>query len=229
MANTLADQGTLDRALEHYAEAVRIQPDYPVAHYNMATVLTQRDQPDAAIEHYLQAVRFKPDFPEAQHNVAMLLVQQGKHAPAIEHFTAAVRVAPDFATAHYGLAQAFEVQDQFADAIRHYGEAIRVRPQEPAFANALAWLLATCRSPELRDGRRAVELAEKASALTRHGDARMLRTLAAAYGEARRFDAAAETARKALQLAQRQGQEELARDLQAEATAYEAGRRREAG
>ncbi len=224
MANTLADQGKLDAALAHYTEAVRIEPDHAVAHYNMATVLTQRGQPDAAIEHYLQALRFKPDFPEAQHNVASLLVQQGKHALAIEHFTAAVRLAPDFAAAHYALAQAFEAQGQFADAIRHYGEAIRVRPQEPAFTNALAWLLATCRSPELRDGRRAVELAEQASALTRQGDARMLRTLAAAYAQARRFDEAAETARKALQLAQSQGQAELARDIESEATLYEAGR-----
>lgn len=224
MANALADQGKLDAALEHYAEAVRLQPDYPVAHYNMATVLAQRDEPDAAIEHYVEALHLKADFPEAHHNVASLLVQQGKGAQAIEHFTAAVRLEPDFAAAHYGLAQAFEAQGQFADAIRHYGEAIRVRPQEPAFANALAGLLATCASAELRDGRRAVGLAEKACALTKRQDARMLRTLAAAYAEARRFDEATETAAKALQLARSQGQEELAREIEGQAAAYEAGR-----
>jgi arylsulfatase A-like enzyme/Flp pilus assembly protein TadD len=225
MANALADQGKLDAALEHYAETIRLQPDYAVAHYNMATVLAQRNEPDAAIEHYVEAIRFKADFPEAHHNVASLLVQQGKGTQAIEHFAAAVRLAPDFAAAHYGLAQALEAQGQFADAIRHYEEALRVRPQEPVFFNALASLLATSATAELRDGARAVELAEKACTLTRQADARMLRTLAAAYAEARRFDDAARTARKAQQLARSQGQAELARDIESQAVAYEAGQR----
>jgi tetratricopeptide (TPR) repeat protein len=203
---------------------VRLEPGNAVAHYNMATVLAQRNEPDAAIEHYIEAIRFKADFPEAHHNVASLLAQQGKRTEAIEHFSAAVRLSPAFTAAHYGLAQALEAQGQFTDAIKHYDEALRVSSQEPVVLDALAWLLATCPSTELRDGRRAVDLAEKANALTKQADVRMLRTLAAAYAEAGRFDDAARTARKAQQLAQEQGQEELARDIERQALGYEAGR-----
>jgi arylsulfatase A-like enzyme/cytochrome c-type biogenesis protein CcmH/NrfG len=225
MANALADQGKLDAALARYTEAVRLEPDYAEAHYNMATVLAQRGDPAAAIEHYGEALRVKRDFPAAHHNVANLLAQRGSAAEAIEHYRAAVRLEPDFASAHYALARTLEAQGRFAEAIGHYGEALRISPGEPELVNALAWLLATCARVELRDARRALELAEKAVALTGRREARMLRTLAAAYAESRRFGEAAETARTALGLARNQGQEGLARDIEGEALAYEAGAR----
>lgn len=49
--------------------------------------------------------------------------------------------------------------------------------------NHLAWLLATCPQPEVRDGARAVELARRACELDRWNSAAIIDTLAAAYAE----------------------------------------------
>ena len=64
--------------------------------------------------------------------------------------------------------------------------------------NNLAWLLATCPDDNVRNGRRAVTLAEKAVELTERKNATYLDTLAAAYAEARRFDDAVRVQQEAL-------------------------------
>ena len=65
----------------------------------------------------------------------------------------------------------------------------------------LAWVLATSPDASLRDGAKAVELAENANRLRGPGDPIMGATRAAAYAEAGRFNEARATAEEALQRA----------------------------
>jgi len=87
-----------------------------------------------------------------------------------------------------------------------YEEAIRIKPAPEDVATSkarrwvqtnLAWLLATCPEDAVRDGSRAVALAEEVVASTPK-DVAYLDTLAAAYAEAGRFDEAVKTEQAAL-------------------------------
>ena len=60
--------------------------------------------------------------------------------------------------------------------------------------NDLAWLLATCPDNSVRNGQKAVELAQQAVQLSNGRSPEILDTLAAAYAEAGRFHEAVETA-----------------------------------
>jgi tetratricopeptide (TPR) repeat protein len=64
----------------------------------------------------------------------------------------------------------------------------------------LAWILATSRYPELRDGRRAVACAEQAIAVTSRKNAGLLSILAAAYAEAGDFPGAVGAQKEAIAL-----------------------------
>jgi hypothetical protein len=66
--------------------------------------------------------------------------------------------------------------------------------------NDAAWFLATCTEPTVRDGRAAVEYAEKAAAATNRKDIGILDTLAAAYAEAGEFTKAINTQRETMEL-----------------------------
>jgi len=107
----------------------------------------------------------------------------------------------NLAIAHSNRGITYSDQGDFARAIADYERALQLNPYLAAAMNSLAWDLATLPAADLRDGPRAVELAEKAVALDRR-ETGFLDTLAAAYAEAGRFDDAAQTQQRAITLLQ---------------------------
>src|SRR5207244_899370 len=78
-----------------------------------------------------------------------------------------------------------------SEAIKIYEEGLAAAVNQPDFWNGLAWCLATSRDPELRDGPRAVELANKAIA-ARAKEASFWNTLGVASYRAGNLSAAIE-------------------------------------
>ena len=106
------------------------------------------------------------------------------------------------------------------------------RTTEPAPANdrvvvatsQLAFLLATCPSDALRDGREALTLASELAARAKPDDVATLDVLAAALAENGRFDEALATIRRALTVAAAQKNTQLEQALRAREAAYAAKR-----
>ncbi len=90
--------------------------------------------------------------------------------------------------------------------------------------NNVAWMLATCPDASIRDGERAVVLAERASQIMQDGDSEFLDTLAAAYAEAGRFPEAVTTITRAAQIAADAGQREGVVRFEQRRELYQAGR-----
>jgi len=224
MGNTLARRRKLEPAIEHYEAALRLRPDFAVVHYNFANLLVEVGRPDAGIAHYREAITLKPDFFDAHNNLGVALFQRGELAAAEEHYRAALRLNPRFPRPHTNLGQLFEGQGKLAQAAHHYGEAVRLTPHDPDPARRLAWLLATADEPAVRDGPRAVTLAEQAVALTQRRGARVLDALAAAYAEVGRFEDAVAAAKDAVRLAAAQSWDDLAAEMRLRLEKYRAGR-----
>lgn len=94
-------------------------------------------------------------------------------------------------------------------------EELSRNPDSAMALNNLAVLLATAPEAGLRNGAEAVQLAERACALTGNRNPVMLTTLAAAYAEAGRFEEAIQTAQQAIKFAREAGAEILVeRNLQ---------------
>src|SRR6266404_9064423 len=87
----------------------------------------------------------------------------------------------------------------------------------------MALVRATFSETRVRNGTKAVELAERADHLTGNANASISATLAAAYAEAGQFQNAITTAKRALQLATDQGNTALAEAIRAQITLYQAG------
>jgi len=109
------------------------------------------------------------------------------------------------------------------DAIAEYEHAARISQQDSLARNNLAWLLATSSDASIRDGNRAIELAEQAVQLSGGKDPTYLRTLAAARAEGGRFAQAVAAAEQALRIAGTEGKSGLANALRDEIALYELG------
>jgi tetratricopeptide (TPR) repeat protein len=101
----LAQANRIPEAIEHYAEAVRLKPDYADAHNNLAIALIQTGRIAEAIAHFAAAVRLQPGDASAHFNLGNILAQADRRREAIEQYTEAVRLQPDFAEARANLAR----------------------------------------------------------------------------------------------------------------------------
>ena len=138
----LAGQGKTQEAVAHYAEALKIRPDYAEAHNNLGAVLARQGKTQEAFAHYAEALRIKPDYARAHYNLGGLLANQGKTQEAIAHFAEALRIKPDYAEAHNNLGVILANQGKTQEAFAHFAEALRIEPDYAEAHNGLGELLA---------------------------------------------------------------------------------------
>lgn len=195
-----------------------------VAHNNYGTVLMRKGKVDDAISQYRIALELNPASAEWRYNLGVTLLQIGRVDEAIACFRAALQNKPNDAKMHNNLGFALREKGADEEALVQFRQALQIDPNDPRIQNNLAFLLATSSRPSLRDGAKALELAQAANELTGGVNPVVLGTLAAALAETGRFSEAAETAQRALDLADGQSQKEIAGQLQAQLKHYQAGK-----
>jgi tetratricopeptide (TPR) repeat protein len=210
LALALARQGKLDEAAVQFRHALALQPGLLPAHYGFGELLMDQGKFEEATEQFSEVLRLQPNHEPAWVQLGLARASQGKLDEAVEAFSAALRIKPDDAAAQYHLAVALASQHKTKEAIRHYQEALKTLPNFPEALNNLAWILAANPDAQVRNGREAIDLAERACKLTEYKQPVMVGTLAAAYAEAGRFAEAVTTAEKAKTLAEQANQMELA-------------------
>lgn len=131
--------------------------------------------------------RRRGDFPAAVDDYSRALDAVASHAPAL---------------AERGWARA--IQGEYGAAAADFGRSLQAAPSAHAH-QGLAWMLATARDPDVHDARAAVGHARQAVDLTRGLDPSALDTLAAALARAGDFAAAVAVQKRALDLAEKQG------------------------
>jgi hypothetical protein len=102
-------------------------------------------------------------------------------------------------------------------------EAMDLHPQEPAFARAVARLLAAAPDDRVRDGRRALSMVQ--DLLGRQPRTiELAETLAMASAEVGEYSGAVATQREAIAAAERMGRRDVVARLNANLERYQAGR-----
>jgi tetratricopeptide (TPR) repeat protein len=218
---SLLRKGRVNEAIAHFQRALEIKPDDAETHNNLGYSLLRKGRVNEAIAHFQRALEIKPDYAEAHYNLGSSLLHIGRVDEAIVHYRKAIELQPHLLQAYNDLGSAFRRKGMAAEAMACYQKAIELQPQfMPAQIN-LAWMLATWPEPSVRNGAKAVALAEQANQLTSGQDPQILRTLAAAYAEAGRFSGAVSTAKQALALAEAQSKTQLTNELQTEIGLYQ--------
>jgi superkiller protein 3 len=229
LGNALLQTGHLQEAIKHYQEALRLQPNLPEAHCNLGITLTRIGRLMEAIAQFRTALQLQPDLAAARNNLGDALInfgcvlfQKGQLNQAIASLQEGLQIRPDNAGAYNCLGLIFLRQGQAGEAAADFQKALELQPDNADAHKCLAWMLATCPEASVRNGARAIELAQQAEQLSGGKDPAIITILAAAYAEAGRFPEAVTTARQALQLAAIQTNTAVVNALRAQIGFYEA-------
>jgi tetratricopeptide (TPR) repeat protein len=130
---------------------------------------------------------------------ADILLSVGKHAEAIEDYDHALKVQSDPPDDE-------EVRDTWVNIL-----------------NNLAWVLSTSPKDEVRNGKRAIELATRACEITSYEMPHIISTLAAAYAETGDFENAKKWSQKCIELGTEKLPEQI-EQLRDELKHYEEGK-----
>jgi twitching motility protein PilT len=103
-------------------------------------------------------------------------------------------------------------------------QTLTSQPNDVAALCAAAWILATSPYQELRDGKRAVKMAELACSITREKEPHVLAVLGTAQAEYSSFRRASDATRKAMALYQQMGDPIKANALQSRITLFDQGK-----
>ncbi|QQS41711.1 MAG: tetratricopeptide repeat protein [Acidobacteriota bacterium] len=76
------EAGDLDRALEHYKEAIGLMPEFPEAEYQIGSIYESRGDLDRAEQAYRLAIEYKPDWTLPMAALGGLLVTKGSYQEA---------------------------------------------------------------------------------------------------------------------------------------------------
>jgi len=213
--------GRIDEAIAHSKKALEVWPDDPGANNCVGYIQLQRGQVEDAVKHFQIALEAESDYTPARNNLGLAMLQSGHVDEAIADFQQALKINPNIPDAENSLGYALLRKGQADQAVAHYRRALEIKPDYVGAANNLAWTLATNPNDSIRNGADAVQFAERANRLTPNNLV-ILRTLAAAYAEARRFSDAEATGTQALQLAASQGNSAFVNVLQREVELYKA-------
>lgn len=188
-----------------WEDVVAKYPEDVRAHFNLGHELHRQGRIASASEQLRRALQIDPSYVEARNGLGVILQEQGKLDAAIEQYQQALQINQK-ALVLVSLANALREQGKVEASIEQYHRAIKLDPKSVLAMNNLAWIRATHRDATVRDGAKAVELAERACELTGYKLGAAMDTLAAAYAEAGRFDEAIDTASKAIDLATAAGE-----------------------
>jgi tetratricopeptide (TPR) repeat protein len=223
LASVFIKKGALDEAIAHYQKAIQINPEYAEAHNNLGNLFLQEGHLDEAAAHYREALKIKPGHTVARNNLALILFQKGNVDDAIACWQKSLTIEPKNRDALNNLGVALLKMGKPREAIVEWQKILQFQPNSADPRISIAWVLATSPHAELRDGSRALHLAQEAQQLSHENSPIVYRTLAAALAECGRFNEAVEAAQHGLELASIRHDSQLMKKLQNEIDLYRTG------
>jgi tetratricopeptide (TPR) repeat protein len=188
-----------DQALEDYNTVIGNDPAFDWAYHVRGWIYYRKKDYDKALADYETAIRLVPAetvFYRDRGNIALVRKEYDK---AVADYSRSIELDPKYAVPWMQRGKTWAARKEYAKALADYEKAAELASAD-SFASpyytALALFRAGCPDASFRDGKKALEAAQKAYELTK-GPAEQA-ALAAAHAELGQFDKAVEWQTKAL-------------------------------
>ena len=188
-----------DAAIADATRAIQLCPDSYLPWHVRGSCHWRTDNPQQAEPDLTEAIRLADGvqlfLEETYRYRGGLRCNDNRLPEAIDDLNQCLKIHPDDSWGYVFRGNALCRQEKYSQAIKDLERAILIDEDDEYPAATLAWLLATCPEKKIRDGKRAVKLAQLANELS---DNAYLPELAAAYAEFGDFNNAMKTQRRAI-------------------------------
>jgi len=141
--------GRTDEARRQYEVALKLQPDSPLVHYNLANLLLGHEGDlDQVAAHYRETLRHAPYYARAHANLGIVLLRQRKYEQSLKHLREAVRLNPRLVPAWTNLGRALLAGGRKPAAAAAFRQALRLVPAESESARTVQGLLEKCETTD---------------------------------------------------------------------------------
>lgn len=223
-AQLLSNTEQFDRALSDVEKALALAPTRVQLHLMKVMLLERLDRKDESLAWLEKLGQAAPQSMEIQLQLAAAYIDRQKTEQAIDKLSLVLRLDPQNSLARRLRGDMYLLIGKHEEAVADFSTATEENPDDSGVLNNFAWTLATSPYESVRDGERAVELAERACDLTDYDQPHILSTLAAAYAEAGDFEQAIRWSQEAITKSEEQGiAETYDGQLEAELDSYRAG------
>ena len=123
------DKGKYREAIQHYDEAIRINPQDADAYNNRGNAKFALGLYRDAIADCDRAIHLNPQYTAAYYNRGTAQHALGRHHEAIADYDQAIRINPQYTAAYYNRGTAQHALGRHHEAIADYDQAIRINPQ----------------------------------------------------------------------------------------------------
>jgi tetratricopeptide (TPR) repeat protein len=213
--------GDYNSAASEFRKALQIYPD-PRFHVLLGATLHYLGKYQQAAEENQAALNLNLNLAKAMQNLASDFFEMGKHNEAIAYAEKAKKLEPTSASSYLHLSTIYVRSGYTAKAVESLQEGLTQLPHEVSLLKRLAWLLATSRESNQRNGIKSVQLAEEACKITSNQDPEAVEVLAAAYAEKGDFQRAIEFSWRAYEIARSINRADIGKRLQAQLKFYQA-------
>ena len=215
----LTEVGDAKGAAEQFEEALRIDPSKANAHYNLAVILAGQNKHEQAIAHLRSALSTAPNDVNARFLLAQQLKKSGNLDEALAEYASVVQADPANESALLDQVKLLYRKRQFKQALEGLEKSHAQYPKRGQTVLLLAYLLAASPETNLRNGTRALDLAQlvfNSTGAPQHGA-----LVALAYAELGRCNDAAQWQRRMIAAAEQNKNADLLLKLQAGLKQYE--------
>jgi Flp pilus assembly protein TadD len=197
LAIVLAQQGQTEAAISEARRALELGPENSSVQNLLVDYLLKLNRADEAITVARDGLAQSPFSSQLHNRLGVSLSHKEDFAMATRHFVYSLLLSADSPEAHSNFRLALSRLGMTSDGPRVFQELEALAPDAPVILGEMAWFFATQRNATLRNGDKAVRLAEHAAALTNRKDSQILVALAAAYAETAKIPEAIKVAEEA--------------------------------
>jgi len=144
-----AENGDIEKAIEHHRQALKIKPNYTKALVNLGRELVIKQEFLAAIDCYRKAIQYNPKDANARNGLGAALLglalvnETNDFTEAEKACRAALEIDKNFASAHLNLASIYFHQKKIDQAVNQCRLLLQINPNDNQARNLLQKILSS--------------------------------------------------------------------------------------